>query len=603
MSGEDWQRDVLRQLRGPQQPPAPEASPAAEAPGGPPAAAQPSSGHAPSGQPQSGQPVQPGPYAEPVPGRYVQPGPPPDSQADQGPYREPGPYDSRGPHAAEGRTQSAPAPAPYAEPARYNYPDAHAASGSQAAPAPAAPGRYAEPDPYGGPDAESGVQAAPGSYNSPGPHAASGSQAPAPAAPGPYREPGSYESAGPQAAVGSQPPGPHRPPGPVPYSASGPQATAGAGPSPEPGPQHTSGPGGGGPGAGVGPAGGPQPGPSPAPAPRLPQASPPATTRDYRPEHRPRHLPSPMPAPPVDPGAAAAGRRSRSGDSTTRRAGSSLKRLVTASAGREVEEVTRIAQAIQQPVTTGRQIAVTSIRGGAGKTTVAALLNLTYAHYRQDAVLAIEADPALGTLALRLGAESVRWTAADLADIVTPSMPFNDLTGYLVKAPEGGWLLPASRGRIGDRLDLADYRTLTTATRRHFGVTVIDCETLPAELARTALGTVHVRVLVAPATVAGVATARTVLDWLATVPPALPGTVVALTALAPDTAVDMAAAVRYLAETGVGVLTIPYDRHLAAGAAISTALLGRRTRLAAGHLAAELLDRATATGLRGRTRR
>ena len=567
MSGEDWQRDVLRQLRGPQQPPAPEASPAAEASGAPVAGAKSLPGQAPSGQP--------GPYAEPGPGPYLQPGlpPPPGNQADRGSYREPGGYDSSRPRAAEGRPQ--------------------------AAPAQVAPGVYAERD----------------ASNSPGPYAASGSQA-APGsqpalgnqvAPGPHRETGGYESASPQAAAGSQPPGPYRSPEPASYSATGPQVTAGPGQSSQPGPHRTQGPYESAPGAAPAPTGQPQPGRpgAPAPAPRQvpPAAQSPATTRDYRPEHRPRHLPTPMPAPPVDPDAAAAGRRSRSGDSTTRRAGRSLKRLVTASAGREVEEVTRIAQAIQQPVTTGRQIAVTSIRGGAGKTTVAALLNLTYAYYRQDAVLTIDADPALGTLALRLGAESVRWTAADLADVVTPSMPFNDLTGYLVKAPEGGWLLPASRGRIGDRLDLADYRTLTTATRRHFGVTVIDCETLPAELARTALGTVHVRVLVTPATVAGVATARTVLDWLATVPPALPGTVVALTALSPDTAIDLAAAVRYLAETGVGVLTIPYDRHLAAGAAISTALLGRRTRLAVGHLAAELLDRATATGLRGRTRR
>ena len=100
------------------------------------------------------------------------------------------------------------------------------------------------------------------------------------------------------------------------------------------------------------------------------------------------------------------------GHSFTWRAARALKRLVTASAANEVAEVTRIAEVLQQPVTTGRQIAVTSIRGGAGKTTVAALLGTTYAHYRQDPVLLVEADPALGSLPLRLGAETLRWTTA-----------------------------------------------------------------------------------------------------------------------------------------------------------------------------------------------
>ncbi|MBI0320109.1 type VII secretion protein [Streptomyces javensis] len=312
-----------------------------------------------------------------------------------------------------------------------------------------------------------------------------------------------------------------------------------------------------------------------------------------RPEARPQHLPAPTPVPPVDPRLALAQGRLRSGDPVTRRAGRTLRRLVAASASREVEEATEVARSVQQPVTTGRQIAVSSMRGGAGKTTVAALLNLTFAHYRQDPVLVVEADPALGSLPIRLGAESVRWTCADVARIVTPSMQFAEVTGYLVQLPEGGWLLPGSQGRIGTPLDIRAYRTVTMALRRYFGVTVVDCETLPGELARTALDTVQARVLVAPATLEGVASTRTVLDWMAAVPrPMLPGTVVALTQSSPDTALDLDAARAHLAESGVEVMAIPYDRHLAAGGAIRTGLLAHSTRLAAGRLAAALLDRA-----------
>jgi MinD-like ATPase involved in chromosome partitioning or flagellar assembly len=308
------------------------------------------------------------------------------------------------------------------------------------------------------------------------------------------------------------------------------------------------------------------------------------------PQPRPRHLPTPVPLRTLDPALDGMQGRPRSGDSPARRAGRFLRGLVTAS--RDVEEATRIARALQQPLHTGRQIAVTSIRGGAGKTTVAALLNLTYSHYRRRPVLVLEADPTLGTLPIRLGAEAIRWTCGDLAQVVTPSMQFAEVTGYLVPVREGGWLLPGSQGRIGAPLDIAGYRAVTAVLRRHFDITVVDCETLPGELARTALDTAQARVLVAPTTVEGVASTYRVLEWMARVPrPMLPGTVVALTASAPDVTLDTEAAARQLAEFGARVVVLPYDRHLGSGGPIRTAMLGGRIRLAAGRLAAALLDK------------
>ncbi|UXY27682.1 type VII secretion protein [Streptomyces sp. HUAS TT20] len=256
-------------------------------------------------------------------------------------------------------------------------------------------------------------------------------------------------------------------------------------------------------------------------------------------------------------------------------------------------EQTRIAKELQQPVTTGRVIAVTSIRGGVGKSTVAALLGRTFNHYRHDPVLALEADAALGTLPVRMGAETVRWSCGDLARILTPAMQLTDITGYLVPVSEGGWLLPASQGRVGAPLDVRTYRTVTLALRRYFAVTVVDCETLPGEVARTAMDTAHARVVVAPTTAEGVDGTRQVLDWLATLPhSALATTVVALTANSPDMILDVKAATAHLKETGATVVVLPYDRHLAGGGPIRTDLLGRATQDAALGLAAEAMHRA-----------
>ncbi|MFI8940717.1 MinD/ParA family protein [Streptomyces syringium] len=283
-----------------------------------------------------------------------------------------------------------------------------------------------------------------------------------------------------------------------------------------------------------------------------------------------------------------------SGDTAAKRTSRSLRRLVGSSATREVEEATRVAQALQQPLTTGRQIIVTSIRGGAGKTTVAALLGRTYAHYRQDPVLMLEADPALGTLPARLGVTKVRWTTSDVAQLIDPSMQLTDVVGYLVQLPDRGWLLPGSQGRVGNRLELADYRSVMVALRRYFGITVVDCDTLPSELSRTALAAAQARVLVTPATVEGITSTRSVLDWMASLsrPKMLEGTVVVVAASSPHMTLDVTAAREHLQLDGVKVLMLPYDRHLATGGPIRTDLLGQVTREAVTELAAEVLTRA-----------
>ncbi|KAA6221112.1 hypothetical protein CP973_03215 [Streptomyces albofaciens JCM 4342] len=314
--------------------------------------------------------------------------------------------------------------------------------------------------------------------------------------------------------------------------------------------------------------------------------------------------PTPVSVPLVPPELDGVQAKPRHGESVARRAGRALRRVFASSAAAETEALTRAAHAIQQPVTTGRQLAVSSIRGGAGKSTVAALLALTYAHYRSDPVLAVEADPALGTLPHRLGAREVRWSGTDLAQIVGPDMLITDLTGYLLPFTGGGWLLPGSQGAIGTRLDLDTYRTVMTSLRRHFATTVVDCETLPAEVARTALVTTQARVLVTPATVEGVLATKSVLEWMGGVHRGLlPTCVVVLNHTSPDGGIDVRKAVEHLGTGGAAVLPLPYDRHLAAGGAVRTELLGERTREAAARLAAEVMDRAVSRspGKRHRT--
>ncbi|MEW2434096.1 MinD/ParA family protein [Streptomyces caniferus] len=310
----------------------------------------------------------------------------------------------------------------------------------------------------------------------------------------------------------------------------------------------------------------------------------------YAPGPPPQSAPISQPAP--DKGLAGAVRlKPQHGESFAARAARALRRTLSSSAAREVAEITRTARVLQQPVTTGRQIAVTSIRGGSGKSTVAALLGTTYAHYRQDPVLFLEADPALGSLPLRLGAEALRWTTSDIADIVQPNMSLLDVTGYLVQLPNNAWLLPASQGQIGVMLDSRAYERVVVALRRYFGVMVIDCETLPAEVGRVALAAAHGRVLTAPATPEGITSTFSVLQWMQGLPrQVIAGTVVVLTELVPHSGLDLDEAARQLKSTGANVQILPYDRHLAAGGRVHTELLAHPTREAAARLAADVFQ-------------
>ena len=127
--------------------------------------------------------------------------------------------------------------------------------------------------------------------------------------------------------------------------------------------------------------------------------------------------------------------------------------------------------------------------------------------------------------------------------------------------------------------------------RRYFGVTVVDCETLPAEVARAALSAAQARVLTVPATLEGVASTRAVLEWMRNLPRhVLASTVVVLTETAPHPGLDLRKATEELTAAGATVAVLPYDRHLAAGGTIRTELLARATRDAVARLAAQVFQ-------------
>jgi MinD-like ATPase involved in chromosome partitioning or flagellar assembly len=285
-------------------------------------------------------------------------------------------------------------------------------------------------------------------------------------------------------------------------------------------------------------------------------------------------------------------RKSVHGDPLVRRMGRNVRRVLGDTAVNEVRRTADVEAVLGRAVPSCRQIAVTSIRGGAGKTTVAGLTATVIAQYRQDRVLAVDADSGLGSLPLRLGVRNEH----SLHDLTAPPRSFEDATRYLGRTADGLWVLSGTAGgRITHELELGTFRQAAGGMNRFFSATVIDCGAgLLPELQRGILTDAHAQVMVTPGTVDGAVSAQGALEWQAThgYEHLLTRTVIAFVTHTPHVDADLTRAAQMLSGGGLPVVHLPYDRHLATGTAIESARIGQETRAAAIRVAVEAFARA-----------
>ncbi|OJF09463.1 nucleotide-binding protein [Couchioplanes caeruleus] len=287
------------------------------------------------------------------------------------------------------------------------------------------------------------------------------------------------------------------------------------------------------------------------------------------------------------------------GDSPARRAGLAVRTAVGRRATSEVGELAELAEHANRAITTGRRITVAGVRGGAGKTTVSALLTTTLAGLRRDPVLAVDADPDAGSLPLRLGpiGAGVR-TAADGG--IAQVSAFDQVARYLDRTITGVWLwrraLSSSLARQDESHAALLLRDRVRFLNRYFAVAVADLGAgMHSATNRTLLADSHAVVLAGTATLDGVLGADAALRRLGEEHGAeLLGRslLVLSTPVEGPLGVDVDAAVAGLARFGTPVLRLPFDRHLALGAAIDPRRIGADTRTAALRIAAAVMDRA-----------
>ncbi|MFE9098012.1 MinD/ParA family protein [Streptomyces sp. NPDC007264] len=364
------------------------------------------------------------------------------------------------------------------------------------------------------------------------------------------------------------------------------------------------------------PAHAPSPAPGPAPVQRPPSgrepAPGPAATPAPAPLPGPAGAPAPAPAPlpngsspnpyvnpyagqyqPPSPAVSAI---------STDAQRSGLLRLVgrggARSSGPEQQRLARL----QTPVPRPYRISVTSIKGGVGKTTTSAMLGLTFAHYRADRTVVIDANPHAGTLADRLLGERIMPTVRDLvgAERHRRALGGQGLTDplhihqYLGQADRLMVAASEQSPDISELFDEEQYRTAQDVLTRAFDIVVTDSGTgmKHSAMKGTLATTDRLIVVAAPRFDAARRAAKTLDEVYAQgYPHLVRDAVVVITMDAPKAVgINMNTLVDYFQQLCTHVVRVPYDQHLYAGGTIQYDRVSPTTRGAYMDLAALLAD-------------
>ncbi|MGB3326335.1 MAG: MinD/ParA family protein [Mycolicibacterium fortuitum] len=158
------------------------------------------------------------------------------------------------------------------------------------------------------------------------------------------------------------------------------------------------------------------------------------------------------------------------------------------------------------------QIGVFGLKGGVGKTAVTVALGSVLSAVRGDRILAVDADPAGGNLADRVGRQS----AATVSDLLAAKdlSRYNDVRAYTSMNESKLEVLASDEYSGASRaFNDADWNAATAAVSKHYNLVLADCAAdMFAPAGRGVLATVSSAVIVASASIDGARQAA--VTWL-----------------------------------------------------------------------------------------
>ncbi|WP_415041694.1 MinD/ParA family ATP-binding protein [Gordonia sp. (in: high G+C Gram-positive bacteria)] len=252
-----------------------------------------------------------------------------------------------------------------------------------------------------------------------------------------------------------------------------------------------------------------------------------------------------------------------------------------------------LIERVRQPIRGDFRLAVLSLKGGVGKTTTTIGLGATYASLRGDRVIAVDANPDLGTL----GTRSRKQTDSTVRDLLKdPNVArYADVRSHTSQAGSRLEILASERDpAVSEAFSDEDYRAVVKILRNHYNIILTDCGTgLMHSAMKGVLDLAHGIVLVTSPALDGAQSASATLDWLhhhGYGELAAQSVVVVSSAKPGGVPIDTDAMTQHFLGKTRAVHTIPYDRHLAEGAEIDLELMAKKTRTAFIELAASVAD-------------
>ncbi|WP_372516301.1 MinD/ParA family ATP-binding protein [Mycobacterium shinjukuense] len=269
-------------------------------------------------------------------------------------------------------------------------------------------------------------------------------------------------------------------------------------------------------------------------------------------------------------------------------------RLINVGEGPRATRYNNLVAQVNRPLRGCYRVAMVSLKGGVGKTTITATLGATFADLRGDRVVAVDANPDRGTLSQKVPLETpatVRHLLRDADGIER----YGDVRGYTSQGPSGLEVLASDADpAASDAFSADDYTRTLEILERFYGLVLTDCGTgllhsaMSAVLARS-----DVLVVVSSGSIDGARSASATLDWLEAHghDDLVRNSVAVINAVRPRAGkVDVGKVIEHFARRCRAVRVVPFDPHLEEGAEIVLDRLQRGTREALTELAAVIAD-------------
>ncbi|GGN11644.1 MinD/ParA family ATP-binding protein [Streptomyces fuscichromogenes] len=261
---------------------------------------------------------------------------------------------------------------------------------------------------------------------------------------------------------------------------------------------------------------------------------------------------------------------------------------------KEEAERQRKLELIRTPVLSCYRIAVISLKGGVGKTTTTTALGSTLATERQDKILAIDANPDAGTLGRRVRRETGA-TIRDLVQAIPYLNSYMDIRRFTSQAPSGLEIIandvdPAVSTAFNDE----DYRRAIDVLGRQYPIILTDSGTgLLYSAMRGVLDLADQLIIISTPSVDGASSASTTLDWLSAHGYAdLVSRSITVISGVRETGkmIKVEDIVQHFETRCRGVVVVPFDEHLSAGAEVDLDMMRPKVREAYFNLAAMVAE-------------